>query len=78
MILKRKSRAEFNGDMIRSVIRGTGSNHDGSKDGLTLPNEKAQAQLIRKTYKNAGLTTADTDYFEVRRPRYLAHSYLRS
>ena len=65
VILKRKSRAEFDGDTIRSVIRGTGSNHDGSKDGLMLPNERAQAQLIRHTYKSAGLMTADTDYFEV-------------
>lgn len=66
MILKRRSRAETDGDKIRSVIRGSGSNHDGSKDGLTLPNEIAQAQLMRDTYKSAGLSTADTDYFEVR------------
>ena len=77
VILKRKSRAEHDRDMIRSVIRGTGTNHDGSKDGITLPNEKAQAQLIRNTYKKAGLMTADTDYFEVRPPRYQAFSYLR-
>ncbi|KAL9042608.1 MAG: hypothetical protein Q9214_003726, partial [Letrouitia sp. 1 TL-2023] len=64
VILKRKSRAEAAGDSIRSVVRGTGSNHDGLKDGLTLPNGKAQAQLLRQTYKNAGLSTVDTDYFE--------------
>ena len=77
LILKRKSQAELNRDTIRSVIRGTGSNHDGSKDGLTLPNEKAQAELISNTYKKAGLFTTDTDYFEVSPTGYPAPSYLR-
>jgi acyl transferase domain-containing protein len=65
VILKRKSQAESNGDTIRSVIRGTGANHDGIKDGLTLPNDQAQEDLIRQTYKFAGVSTADTEYFEV-------------
>ena len=65
VILKRKSQAESAGDPIRSVIRATGSNHDGLKDGLMLPNGRAQAQLLRQTYKKAGLSTEDTDYFEV-------------
>lgn len=55
-ILKRKSNAEMAGDSIRAIVRGTGSNHDGSKDGLMLPNEKAQAALLRSTYKAAGLS----------------------
>ena len=66
VILKRKHRAELDGDTIQSIIRGTGANHDGSKDGLTMPNENAQAQLLLSTYKMAGLSTNDTDYFEVR------------
>ena len=78
MILKRRSRAEIDGDKIRSIIRGSGSNHDGSKDGLTLPNENAQAQLMRDTYKSAGLSTADTDYFEVRSTSHVVLSYLPS
>lgn len=49
---------------IRSVIRGSDVNHDGAKDGITMPNSKAQENLIRKTYKNAGLSTNDTQYFE--------------
>lgn len=66
VILKRKSSAEMAGDRIKSIVRGTGSNHDGTKDGLTLPNGKSQAALLRSTYKNAGLSPADTHYFEVR------------
>jgi len=64
IILKRRSQAESDGDTIRSVICGTGINHDGLKDGLTVPNEKAQEDLIRQTYKYAGLSTAHTHYFE--------------
>ena len=64
MVLKRRSRAEAAGDRIRAIVRGTGSNHDGAKSGLTLPNGAAQAQLIRQTYKAAGLPLSQTDYFE--------------
>ncbi|EKG19785.1 Beta-ketoacyl synthase [Macrophomina phaseolina MS6] len=64
IVLKRRSQAEAAGDRIRAVVRGTGANHDGSKSGLTLPNGKAQAGLIRSTYKAAGLDVAHTDYFE--------------
>lgn len=64
MVLKRQSSAEASGDRIRAIVRGTGSNHDGSKSGLTLPNGSAQAQLIRQVYKDSGLDLNGTDYFE--------------
>lgn len=63
-ILKRKSDAIAHGDNIRAVVRATGSNHDGRKNGITLPNSVAQEELIRTTYKNAGLDPRDTQYFE--------------
>ncbi|OAA78753.1 Beta-ketoacyl synthase [Akanthomyces lecanii RCEF 1005] len=64
VVLKRQRAAELNGDRIRAVIRGTGTNHDGVKEGMTLPNNKAQAHLVRNIYKNAGLDPRDTGYFE--------------
>lgn len=64
VVLKRQSRAELDGNRIRSIIRGSAINHDGAKDGITMPNSKAQEDLIRRTYKNAGLDTNDTQYFE--------------
>lgn len=64
MILKRQSSATASGDRIRAVIRGTGSNHDGAKSGLTLPNGKAQENLILQTYRRAGLDISETDYVE--------------
>ncbi|KAH6899708.1 polyketide synthase [Thelonectria olida] len=63
-ILKRKSAAIAHGDSIRAVVRATASNHDGRKNGITLPNSVAQEDLIRTTYKNAGLDPRDTQYFE--------------
>ncbi|GJN76281.1 putative Hybrid PKS-NRPS biosynthetic cluster [Purpureocillium lilacinum] len=63
-ILKRKSDAIAHGDNIRALVRATGSNHDGKKNGITLPNSVAQEQLIRSTYERAGLNPAHTQYFE--------------
>ena len=63
-VLKRKSQAEFDGNSIRAVVRGTGVNHDGTKQGITLPSPEAQEALIRRTYRTAGLDPADTQYFE--------------
>ncbi|KAL6857742.1 putative Hybrid PKS-NRPS biosynthetic cluster [Amphichorda felina] len=64
MVLRRRSSAEAAGSRIHAVVRGTGSNHDGSKAGLTLPNGAAQARLIRQVYKDAGLDVSGTEYFE--------------
>ena len=64
VVLKKRSSAELAGDTIKAIVRGTGANHDGTKDGLTMPNGEAQAALLRSTYKAAGLSPADTGYFE--------------
>ncbi|KAJ5014431.1 Reducing polyketide synthase FUB1 [Colletotrichum sp. SAR 10_99] len=52
------------GDTIRAVIRGTGTNADGKTPGITQPSSEAQAELIRSTYEAAGLPFSDTQYFE--------------
>ncbi|KAK5987499.1 Hybrid PKS-NRPS synthetase pynA [Cladobotryum mycophilum] len=64
VILKRKSDAISHSDDIRAIVRATGSNHDGKKNGITLPNSYAQEALIRSTYEKAGLDPKDTQYFE--------------
>ncbi|KAI1392973.1 uncharacterized protein F4822DRAFT_441708 [Hypoxylon trugodes] len=53
-----------NGDMIRAVIRSTGSNQDGRTPGLTQPSPQAQEELIRRVYKKADLPFGETRYFE--------------
>ncbi|KAH7322436.1 putative hybrid NRPS/PKS enzyme [Stachybotrys elegans] len=55
IVLKRLSDAIADGDHIECLIRETGANQDGYSNGITVPNTEAQAALIRKTYKNAGL-----------------------
>ncbi|KAI1391900.1 polyketide synthase [Hypoxylon trugodes] len=64
VILKRQSVARDNGDAIRAIVRATGSNHDGRKQGITLPNSVAQEELIRSTYRTHKLNPDDTQYFE--------------
>ncbi|KAL2158315.1 hypothetical protein VTH06DRAFT_4636 [Thermothelomyces fergusii] len=68
VILKRLSDAIRDGDHIESVIRESGINSDGRTKGLTMPNELAQADLITRTYKKAGLDPTKEEercqYFE--------------
>lgn len=64
VVLKRLSDALRDNDTIRAVIRASGSNQDGRTPGITQPDPKAQAQLIRETYQRAGLSMAHTRFFE--------------
>lgn len=64
VILKRVKNAISEGDPIRAVIRGTGTNQDGHTKGLTLPSADAQAALIQETYDKAGIDLSNTNYVE--------------
>jgi acyl transferase domain-containing protein/NADPH:quinone reductase-like Zn-dependent oxidoreductase/NAD(P)-dependent dehydrogenase (short-subunit alcohol dehydrogenase family)/SAM-dependent methyltransferase/acyl carrier protein len=64
MLFKPLSKAIQDGDMIRAVVRGTGSNSDGHTPGLTQPSAEAQERLIRHVYTRAGLDYENTRYFE--------------
>ena len=64
LVLKRVDDAIRDGDPIRAIIRGTGVNQDGKTKSITVPNPDAQADLIRSTYRSAGLSLRDTHYFE--------------
>lgn len=65
VILKRYRDALDAGDNIRSIVRGSGVNHDGKTDGITLPSPEAQRALITAVYAKAGLNPDETDYIEV-------------
>lgn len=52
------------GDVIRAIVRGIGSNQDGRTSSLTHPNTYAQEALIRHVYAQAGLNFKTTRYFE--------------
>lgn len=64
LVLKRLSDALQSNDVIRAVIRASGSNHDGCSSGLTQPSAEAQIDLIRKTYATSGLSPKETRLFE--------------
>ncbi|KAK6075544.1 Lovastatin diketide synthase LovF 5 [Seiridium cupressi] len=64
VVLKRLSDAIRDGDTIRAVIRGCGSNQDGRTPGITQPSRKAQADLIRSVYSKASLDPSLTRFFE--------------
>ena len=64
VILKRLSDALKAGDVIRAVIRSTASNQDGRTPGITQPSKKSQQELIKHTYRKAGLDLDKTLYFE--------------
>ena len=64
LVLKRLSEAEADGDRIWGVIRGSAVNQDGASAGLTVPNEVAQARVIRDALQRAGVRPSDVDYLE--------------
>ncbi len=64
MLLKRRDAAEADGDHIYGVIRGSAQNHGGRSKSLTAPNPKAQAELLKQAYLQAGVDTATVGYIE--------------
>lgn len=59
--LKLLDAAIRDGDPIECIIRETGTNQDGQTKGITMPNAEAQANLIRRTYRSAGLDPTSKD-----------------
>ncbi len=64
LILKPLDAALRDNDTIRALIRGSAVNQDGKTPGITLPSMQAQSELIETAYRSAGLSPADTSYFE--------------
>ncbi|MCW2659405.1 MAG: polyketide synthase [Mycobacterium sp.] len=64
LVLKRVDDARRDGDQILAVIAGTAVNHDGRSNGLIAPNQDAQADVLRRAYKDAGIDPRTVDYVE--------------
>lgn len=64
IILKRIDDAIRDKDPIRAIIRSTGVNQDGKTKAIMVPNAEAQEELIRSTYRSAGIDFKHTHYFE--------------
>ena len=64
LVLKRVDDARRDGDQILAVIAGSAINHDGRSNGLIAPNPDAQADVLRRAYKDAGINPRSVDYIE--------------
>ena len=64
IVLKRLADARRDGDEILAVIAGSAINHDGRSNGMLAPNPDAQAEVLRKAYRDAGINPRTVDYVE--------------
>ncbi|WP_194816751.1 polyketide synthase Pks13 [Nocardia sp. XZ_19_385] len=64
VVLKRLADAERDGDNILAVIKGSAVNSDGRSNGLFAPNPEAQADVLRRAYRDAGIKPSTVDYIE--------------
>ncbi|MFT4924855.1 MAG: acyl transferase domain-containing protein, partial [Phenylobacterium sp.] len=63
-LLKTLTQAQQNGDHILALIKGSACNHQGQAAGLTVPNSKQQAELLRQAWHNAGVDPQSISYIE--------------
>jgi acyl transferase domain-containing protein len=64
VVLKPLAAALTAGDRIYAVIRGTGVNQDGRTSGISLPNEWAQQELIRRVLAVTATAPHTVQYVE--------------
>lgn len=64
VVLKRLSDAIRDGDRILAQICSSGINQDGASSGLTVPNGKAQEDLLRKVLQRSGFESHQIQYVE--------------
>ncbi|MDJ1134262.1 type I polyketide synthase [Streptomyces iconiensis] len=64
VVLKRLRDALADGDRVLGVVLGSGSNSDGRTTGVALPSARAQEDLLRRVYKQAGVDPDELVYFE--------------
>lgn len=64
LVLKMLKDAVRHGNVIRAVIRASGTNQDGHAPGITQPRLSSQEDLIRKVYKSCALDFKSTRYVE--------------
>ncbi|MEV4432886.1 SDR family NAD(P)-dependent oxidoreductase [Streptomyces sp. NPDC049555] len=64
VLLKPLPDALADGDRIHAVVLGSATNCDGHTTGLALPNARAQEELLRRAYAEAGVDPDELVYFE--------------
>ncbi|WP_431727231.1 type I polyketide synthase [Verrucosispora sp. TAA-831] len=64
VVLKRLADARRDGDRILAVLRGSAVRQDGRTNGIMAPNGAAQAELMRRACRDAGVDPHTVDYVE--------------
>ena len=64
LLLKRLEDAVQDGDRIYGVIKGAAINHGGRASGYTVPNPKAQSEVISQALQEAGVSPYQISYVE--------------
>jgi amino acid adenylation domain-containing protein len=64
VVLKPMAKAIADGDRIYALIRGTAVNQDGRTEGMTVPNQESQEDLLRQACRNAGVSPLAIQYIE--------------
>lgn len=65
LVLKRLTTAIEENNHILAVIKGSSINSDGKSGGFTVPNGRAQEEVIRSALAKSKLSPSDIDYIEV-------------
>ncbi|MCQ8769834.1 SDR family NAD(P)-dependent oxidoreductase [Streptomyces telluris] len=64
VVLKPLARALEDGDRVLGVIKGSAVNHGGRAGGFFVPNPTAQADVVRRALRKAGVEAASVGYVE--------------
>ncbi len=64
VLLKPLAKALADGDSIYGVIAGSASNQDGGLSGISVPNGKAQQEVVTRACAKAGIMPKDLTYVE--------------
>lgn len=65
LVLKRLDKAIEDHDEIHAVIKGTSVNHGGKVASLTVPNPKAQSELVLDACNKANVDVSTLNYIEM-------------
>ncbi|WP_198161897.1 type I polyketide synthase [Nocardia puris] len=64
LVLEPLAEALAAGRRVHGVILGSAVNNDGATDGLTVPGQQGQEQVLREAYRRAGVSPAQVQYVE--------------
>ncbi len=64
VVLRRLDDAVADGHQIYAVVRSSAINHDGRSNGITAPNRRAQAELMRRALRAAEIDADQISFVE--------------